>query len=69
MERKCNADRVKTCARLMGKAPVGRPMKTWQNTVSADTHLLNIDLQDVIDRDEANPAAYGTTKYFHERLM
>ena len=34
VERKHNADYVKTCTRLVveGKAPVVRPRKTWQNT-------------------------------------
>ena len=38
MERKDDADYVKTCTRLVveGKAPVGRPMNTWQNTLSVD---------------------------------
>ena len=35
MERKGNADYVKACNRFVveGKAPVGRPRKTWQNTL------------------------------------
>ena len=38
MERKSDADCVKACARLVedGKAPDGRPKKTWNNTVSAE---------------------------------
>ena len=38
MERNDDADYLEACSRLVveGKAPVGRPRKTWQNTVSAD---------------------------------
>ena len=42
VERKDDADYVKTYTRLAvkGKAPVDRPRKTWQNTLSADMRLL-----------------------------
>ena len=42
IERKGDADYVKACTRLVveGKAPVGRPKKTCQNTLSADMRLL-----------------------------
>ena len=45
VERKDDADYVKACSRLVveGKAPVGRSMKTWQNTLSADMCLLKVD--------------------------
>ena len=38
MERKGDVDYVKACTTrliVVGKAPVGRPRKTWQNTLSA----------------------------------
>ena len=43
VERKDNGNYVKACTRSMvvGTALVGRPRKTWQNTVSADMHMLN----------------------------
>ena len=28
---------------MEGKASVGRPMKTWQNTLSVDMHLLKVN--------------------------
>ena len=39
VEQKDDADYVKACTRLVvkGKAPVGRPMKTWQNTMCLPT--------------------------------
>ena len=48
MERKDNADCAKACTRLgvEGKVSVGRPRKTWQNTVSADMRLLKVDTRD-----------------------
>ena len=52
VERKNDADYVRACTRLVveWKAPVGRPRKTWQNTVSADMRLLKVDPQDAHDR-------------------
>ena len=52
VERKDDADYVKACTRLVveGKAPVGRPRKTWQNTLSADMHLLKVALQSIHER-------------------
>ena len=46
VERKDDADYVKACTRLVveGTAPVGRPRKTWRNTLSADMHLLKVYL-------------------------
>ena len=40
-EIKDDSDYVKACTRMVveGKASVGRPRKTWQNTDSADLHL------------------------------
>ena len=65
VERKDNADYAKACARLVveGKAPVGRPRKTWQSILSAQSFP-----RDVHDRKKwraigwrkANPAACGT---------
>ena len=46
MERKNDGDYVKhTCTRLVmeGITPVGRPWKTWQNTLSADMRLLKVE--------------------------
>ena len=45
VERKDNADYVKACTRLVveGTVRVGRPRKTWQNTLSADIHLPKVD--------------------------
>ena len=42
---KGDADWVKACTRSLveGTSPVGRPTKTWQNTVSADMRLLKVD--------------------------
>ena len=41
VERKGGADCVNSCARLVveGKAPVRRPNKTWQNTLSTNMHV------------------------------
>ena len=54
VERKADADYVKACTRLVmeEKAPVGRPKKTWWNTLSADMHLLKVVLRDVLDRNK-----------------
>ena len=42
---------VKVCTILVveGTSPVGKPRKTWQNTVSADMCLLKGDPWDVHD--------------------
>ena len=71
VERKAGADYVKACTRLVvkGKAPVGRPRKTGQNTLSVDMRLLKVDPREVHGRKkwraiglcEANTAAYGTS--------
>ena len=47
-----NVDYVKACTRLVveGKGPVGRPTKTWQNTSSADMHLMKVDPRDTHDQ-------------------
>ena len=57
MERKDDADSVKAFTRLVveGKAPVGRPRKTWQNTLSADMRLLKVDPQDVMTERNGGP--------------
>ena len=57
MERKDDADYVKACTRLVveGKALVGRPSKTWQNTLSADMRLLKVDPQDVMTERNGGP--------------
>ena len=70
VERKDNVDYVKACTRLVveGTAPVGRPRKTWQNTLSTNTRLLKVDPRgDDNDRKnraigwhKANSAASGT---------
>ena len=60
MERKDVADYVKACTRLVveGKAPVGRPRKTWENTASADRRLLKVDPRDVHDRKKWSAIVY-----------
>ena len=47
-----NGDCVKACVRLVveRKAHVGRPRKTWQNTLSTDMRLLKVGARDVYDR-------------------
>ena len=47
MESNGDADGVKACTRFVveGTAPVVRPRKTWQNTLSADMRLLKVDHQ------------------------
>ena len=56
VKRKDDADYVMTCTRMVveGKASVGRPRKTWQNTLSADMSLLKVDPRDVHDRKMEN---------------
>lgn len=71
VERKDDEDWVKGCTKLVveGTAPVGRPRKTWQNSVSADLNLMGIDHRDARDRvkwkraigRKANPAEPGNT--------
>ena len=60
VERKDDADYVKVNTRLMaeGKAPVGRPMKTWSNTLSADIRLVKVDSSDVHDRKKWSPLGW-----------
>ena len=41
-----NADRVKAGTKLVVEGTVGMPKKTWQNIISADMHLLRVDLRD-----------------------
>ena len=43
---------VKACTRLVveGTVSVGRPRRTWQNTLSVDMRLLKSDPRDVHDR-------------------
>ena len=45
IKRKDDANYVKADTGLVveGKAPVGRPTKTWQNALLADARLLNVD--------------------------
>ena len=49
IERKDNADYWRHALSWwwIGKAPVGRPRKTWQNTLSADMFLLKVDSREV----------------------
>ena len=64
------ADFVKACTRLMlnGTALVVRLRKTWQNTLSVNMRLLNVDPRDVhhkkkwraIGRGKINLAESGT---------
>ena len=71
VERKGDDDYVKTCTGLVleGKAPVGRPRKTSQNTLSADMFLLKVGPRDVHDgkklkaigQRKANPVTSGTS--------
>ena len=72
VERKDDADYVKACTRLVmeGKAPVGRPRKTWQNTMSIDMRLLKVDTR----RPRPNEMeGYGTRvvtiRYPHDRYL
>ena len=45
-------DWVKKCMefRVEGREPVGRPRRTWLNSVEADVAELEIDKEDVNDR-------------------
>ena len=49
--RKGDACCVKACVRLVLETtiPIGRPKKTWQNSLSADMRLLKVDPWDVHD--------------------
>ena len=50
--RKGDEDWVKKCMeyRVEGRIPVGRPRRTWLESVEADMTELNIDKEDVHDR-------------------
>ena len=52
--RKCDEDWVKKCMdyRSEGGRPVGRPIKTWLESVEADMAELEIDKEDVHDRSK-----------------
>ena len=53
---KFNYDWVKKCMeyRVEGRRPVGRPRKTWLESVEADMAELEIDKEDVHDRRNVN---------------
>ena len=73
VEGKDDAYYVKACTRLVleGKAPVSRPRKTSQNTLSADMCLLKVGPRDVYDGNKskalgqrkANLVTSGTVCY------
>ena len=48
----CDEDWVKKCMeyRVEGRRPVGRPRKTWLESVEADMAELEIDKEDVHNR-------------------
>ena len=52
--RKGDEDRMKRCMeyRVEGRRPVGRPRKTWLESVEADMAKLEIDKEDVHDRSK-----------------
>ena len=52
--RKGDEDWVKKCMehRVEGRRPVGRPRKTWLESVEADMAALEIDKEDVYDRSK-----------------
>ena len=52
--RKGDEDWVKKCMeyRFEGRRPVGRPRKTWLESVEADMAELEIDKEDVHDRSK-----------------
>ena len=54
--RKGDEDWVKKCMeyRVEGRRPVGRPRKTWLESVEADMAELEIDKEDVHDRSRRN---------------
>ena len=54
VKRKGYEDRVKKCMeyRVEGRRPVGRPRKTWLESVEVDMAKLEIDKEDVYDRSK-----------------
>ena len=52
--RKCDEDWVKKCMefRVEGRRPVGRPRRAWLECVEADMSELEIDKEDVHDRNK-----------------
>ena len=52
--RKGDEDWVKKCMeyRVEGRRPVGRPRKTWLESVEVDMAELEIDKEDVHDRSD-----------------
>ena len=52
--KKGDEDWVKKCVeyRVEGRRPVGRPRKTWLESVEADMAELEIDKEDVRDRSK-----------------
>ena len=51
--RKCDEDWVKKCMEyrvVEDRRPVGRPRKTWLESVEADIAELEIDKEDIHDR-------------------
>ena len=52
--RKGDEDWVKKCMeyRVKGRRPVGRPRKTWLESVEVDMAELEIDKEDVHDRSK-----------------
>ena len=51
-DEKSDEDWVKTCVecRVEGRRPVGRPIRSWLESVAADKAELEIDKEDVHDR-------------------
>ena len=49
---KCDEDWMKKCMefRVEGRRPIGRPIRTWLESVEADMAELEIDKEDVHDR-------------------
>ena len=58
--RKRGEDWVKKCMefRVEGRRPVGRPRRTWLESVEADMAELEIDKEDVMKR-KSNPIGNG----------
>ena len=52
VERKNDDDWVKRCMRMEvdGKRPVGRPKKTWMDTIQEDRRSRGVETQDTGDR-------------------
>ena len=50
----CDEDWVKKCMeyRVEGRRPVGRPRKSWLESVKANMAGLEIDIEDVHDRSK-----------------